>query len=399
MKVLSERSWVCLFFWHKSQRQVNQTMQKKVTVIVSAVSVMMAAGFWAGSTPLHAQSNTGPEQYRTVTPQPNTDQLPVSAAAIPGDVNHDGELNIRDLAFVSDFLGSNNPTADVTADGEVDILDLQFIAQLIDHPNLITPPANPQPTPSAVNEIDQPDDNQPVETPTETVLFSVDPELEYYDDAALPELFPDISATPTGNADSTADDSEEEDASDFLNLFDDSDPADSVTEFTEPIPTPTTLNEPSTQNSDTGTRPTATPNTPQPSTSQAAETVQPAGAHLPEATTSAAGTGSAPAPVTLERQPVDSRGQLPAESPVAAANNPTAAPPVYPQKTLEAITCQHNTTAPRQIDICTIVFAGLAYGSGMWIADTNADGLVDKRDLDALASEYRRPFSAAGSPP
>ncbi len=370
-------------------------MQKKVAVIVSAVSLMMAVGFWAGSAPLQAQGDT-----LSATPKPNTDRSTVSAAAMPGDVNRDGQLNIRDLAFVSDFLGSNNPTADVTADGEVDILDLQFIAHLIDQPGLITPPASPQPTPSVVNENDQPTGNHPVETPTETLPFTVDPELENYDDSALLEMFPDISATPTANTDSTADDSEEDDATDFLNMFDDSSPNNSVTGYTEPIPTPTAPNEPSTQILGAATGPTPTPKAAQPHPDETAETAQATEARLAMTVTPAAKSGSTPAP----KQAFGGRGQSPAESPVAAANNTTAAllasGELLPAtKTLDAITCQHNAAAIQRIDICTIVFAGLAYGSGTWIADINADGLVDNHDLDTLASEYRRPFLAADSPP
>ena len=54
------------------------------------------------------------------------------------DLNGDGEVNILDLALVSQNFGQDNPQADVNEDGTVDIFDLIAVAQ-----DLVTPSLAP----------------------------------------------------------------------------------------------------------------------------------------------------------------------------------------------------------------------------------------------------------------
>jgi hypothetical protein len=54
-------------------------------------------------------------------------------AAVPGDVNNDGVVNILDVTLAANAFGSKtgdpkyNPAADVNSDGRINILDLMFI--------------------------------------------------------------------------------------------------------------------------------------------------------------------------------------------------------------------------------------------------------------------------------
>ena len=56
-----------------------------------------------------------------------------SSAAIPGDVNNDGEVNISDINAIIDMIlsGSTNPGGDVNGDGEVNIADVNAIIDVI----------------------------------------------------------------------------------------------------------------------------------------------------------------------------------------------------------------------------------------------------------------------------
>ena len=56
-----------------------------------------------------------------------------SSAAIPGDVNNDGEVNISDINAIIDMIlsGSTNPGGDVNGDGEVNISDVSAIIDII----------------------------------------------------------------------------------------------------------------------------------------------------------------------------------------------------------------------------------------------------------------------------
>jgi endonuclease I len=52
---------------------------------------------------------------------------------IPGDVNHDGEVNVADINAALDIImnGSENPSGDVNGDGEINIADINAIIDII----------------------------------------------------------------------------------------------------------------------------------------------------------------------------------------------------------------------------------------------------------------------------
>jgi len=56
-------------------------------------------------------------------------------SALPGDLNDDGKVDIRDVLVVAVAFGSYpghlrwNPTADINKDNRVNILDIVFIAK------------------------------------------------------------------------------------------------------------------------------------------------------------------------------------------------------------------------------------------------------------------------------
>ena len=57
-------------------------------------------------------------------------------AALPGDVNGDGEVSIADVNAVVDMIltGRTEPTGDVNGDSEVNIADVNFIMDVILNP-------------------------------------------------------------------------------------------------------------------------------------------------------------------------------------------------------------------------------------------------------------------------
>ena len=57
-------------------------------------------------------------------------------AALPGDVNGDGEVSIADVNAVVDMIltGRTEPAGDVNGDGEVNIADVNFIMDVILNP-------------------------------------------------------------------------------------------------------------------------------------------------------------------------------------------------------------------------------------------------------------------------
>jgi hypothetical protein len=52
---------------------------------------------------------------------------------IPGDVNHDGEVNIADINATLDIIlsGSNNHDGDVNSDNEINIADINAVIDII----------------------------------------------------------------------------------------------------------------------------------------------------------------------------------------------------------------------------------------------------------------------------
>jgi len=52
------------------------------------------------------------------------------------DVNHDGQVNILDLATLASVYGSSNPTLDLDGDGIVSITDIAIAASDFNAPML-----------------------------------------------------------------------------------------------------------------------------------------------------------------------------------------------------------------------------------------------------------------------
>ena len=53
--------------------------------------------------------------------------------SVPGDVNHDGEVNIADINAALDIIlnGSNDYSADVNNDNEINVADINAVIDII----------------------------------------------------------------------------------------------------------------------------------------------------------------------------------------------------------------------------------------------------------------------------
>ena len=57
----------------------------------------------------------------------------VPSALIPGDVNNDGEVDVRDITALIDIIMNSidSPLADVNADGDIDVRDITALIDII----------------------------------------------------------------------------------------------------------------------------------------------------------------------------------------------------------------------------------------------------------------------------
>ena len=354
----------------------------------------------------------------TLTVHPATEIGPLEgedtvAGPLPGDVNNDGRLNVQDLAYLSRFLGITNSVADLNNDALVDILDLQLLTKLIDQI---------QPLPTDPLQENFADDNENVKPPDTDLWGMPDPDdtddldfLEFFSDDSIDQTIPD-PVLPDTPADTETDfdlwfdspdglgatpDSEQPDPGSFDSFFgdDETDP-DTMLDGDQPETDPfdiffdDTASEPDDDafvnafeesvgdESDWDEAVIMAIISPQPTPHkedypQKNDKTDYVKNELPEREVIFTETITA----EIANTPTPHITSVPAQSISTATPQ---SPPTQPN-----ITCSDDAVFNHSVDICTLVSIGISYGGYSTLADINADGLINKLDLDIVANRYR----------